>query len=575
MNPILAVATTSRFETAIIFAVVILGFFWFVRVAKAKERQPLRLKTFFLGGATIGPEFTENNTVGLTFAWAGGTWFFVTVAYHNGPWVVLLQIPWVFSLVMLALLFRRILPATKDRTIHGFIRERYGMPSQKVAATATTLGYLINAGFELFWASMMFAQCLGRPDLIPAVGILLAVITGLYCSIGGYKANVRTDKIQNILGVLGLTVLAAAMLSTTSTVPALAGAICIFCAGSFGYILLNIFLNKVPALQKSQTKISVAFAVIACVISVFLIWFGSKTEGGPVVTKFLSSTPMPSFLLFGLLSFQVVFNMVDMANWQSIAANGDMPPDDYRKIKWSIVRGGLWLFWFPALGGSLIGCALRGLSGPLEDNAIFTAAFSLVFPGGGDLLRGLLLGVMFLGFISTSLSTVDNYVLAATQTIWYDIVRSRQHGEILKANDGGRQEERFVKNARRLLLPVSLGMVLLFWYLYHTYKGNVLNFQSVMYACALVLFPPVIFALFLPKEKTEYRSRAVFLGMLVAVVTVIAMFFYSSQLPETDWRKNWFPNLMPVVAVGISLLFFGGGGWICSFWKKSPAMKSN
>ncbi|MBI5383561.1 MAG: hypothetical protein HZA90_02620 [Verrucomicrobia bacterium] len=575
MNPILAIATTSRFETALIFAVVILGFYWFVRIAKAKERQPLRLKTFFLGGATIGPEMTENNTVGLTFAWAGGTWFFVTVAYHNGPWVVLLQIPWVFSLVMLALLFRRILPATKDRTIHGFIRERYGVPSQKVAASATTLGYLINAGFEMFWASLMFAQCLGRPDLIPVVGILLAVIAGLYCSIGGYTANVRTDKIQNILGVLGLTVLAAAMLSTASTVPVLGGAIGVFCAGSLGYILLSMFLNKVPALKQNQTRISVAFAVVACVISVILIWFGAKHENEPVVTKFLSSTPMSPFLLFGLLSFQVVFNMVDMANWQSIAANGDVSTIDYREIKWSIVRGSLWLFWFPALGGSLIGCALRGVGGPLEDNTIFNDAFALVLPGGGELLRGLLLGVMFLGFISTSLSTVDNYVLAAAQTIWYDIVRSRQHGEILKAGDGGWQEERFVKNARRLLLPVSLAMVLLFWYLYHTYKGDVLNFQAVMYAWALVLFPPVIFALFLPKEKTEYRGWAVFFGMSVAVATVIVMFFYASRLPETDWRKNWFPNLMPLFAVGISLLFFGVGGWICSFWKKSPEVKSN
>ena len=141
---------------------------------------------------------------------------------------------------------------------------------------------------------------------------------------------------------------------------------------------------------------------------------------------------------------------------------------------------------------------------------------------------------------------------------------------------GGRSDSSRI--ARRLLLPVSLAMVLFFWYLYTKYQGDVLNFQAVMYAWALVLLPPVVFGLLKPKEKTTARSWGVFFGMFVAVATVIVMFFYATHFPENDWHKNWIPNLMPVVAVGISLVGFVMGvlgDWLFNSGKKQPEGKPN
>src|SRR5262245_43908141 len=100
----------SRLQLAVSFAVIALGFYWFVKIASRRAPDSWRLKGFFLGGANVGPDLTEQNTLGITFAWSGGIWFFVTLAYNFGPWVLALQLPWCFSIFWLAALLRRILP---------------------------------------------------------------------------------------------------------------------------------------------------------------------------------------------------------------------------------------------------------------------------------------------------------------------------------------------------------------------------------------------------------------------------------------------------------------------------------
>jgi len=540
-----------------LFIILILGLWIFVKIAQKRQHEAGRLKTFFLGGANIGPEFTEHNTLGTTFAWSGGTWFFVTVAYSNGPWVVLLQLPWCFSIILLALWFRRILPATRNRTLHGFLASRYGAKTQALGALATSIGYIINSGFEIFWGSLLFATSLSRPDLIVPVAFLLAILTGLYCSIGGYISNVKTDKVQNLLGVVALALLLFFVILRTPFSKYVTSASIIFIIGSVVYVLLSSMLPRYPKLQSNrfQSRTAIIFAIIAIVVAV-LLWIGGViTETDKADSFLLKSSLLPIPLLVGLLSFQLFFNAIDMSNWQQIAANGDIAPEQHNSIKWSIIRASLYLLWFPALGGTLLGCTLRALSSELTSANIFAYAFNQVIPSGGQVLRGLVLGFIFLGFIATSLSTADTLLMSATQTLSYDIFWRKRLNKLL-ANELNIQDEySFVNTAKKLLIPIALLMVGVFWLLYISYKGEVLNFQAMMYAWALSLFFPVFFAFYQPR-KAEKNSIAVFWGIAVGLTAVTFMFFLALRKGIPTTEKDWLLNLMPIVSNGTSLIAY-------------------
>jgi hypothetical protein len=571
-------ASLPSLQIVMIFAVVFVGFFWFIRIAIRQRSESWRLKTFFLGGANIGPELTEQNTIGITFAWSGGLWFYVTLAYHNGPWVVLMQIPWMFSILLLAFLFRRILPGAKNRTIHGFLAERYGWPVQKVAAVATTIGYVLIAGFEMFWASLLFAQVLGRPDLAVPTALLVALITGAYCAIGGYISNVTTDKPQNLLGVAALAGLLILMASQATLGTPLNAAITVFAIGSVIYVAVSTLLGKVRAFQSSrfQSSLALAFGFVALIVTFVLMAQGNADAVTELPVNPFKNLPLSPDLLIGLLSFLFIFNAVDMQNWQSIAANGDAQPASFPKLQWSLVRAAIYILWFPALGGMLIGCALRMLSTDLSDQTIFNAAFAQVLPHAGDIVRGLVIGVLLLGLLSTSLSTADSLVMSGVQTLTYDILWTKKLEHIHTLEHPEQEEEAFVRKARLLLIPLALLMTLVFWRLWVVYKGEVLNFQSMMYASALSLFAPVMFALFRRVNPTKRRATpvcvGVCIGMCAAIAAVLVMFIVASQLsaedPHEAQLKGWLLNLMPIVSNGISLVAYGLGSLVARFSKE-------
>ncbi len=536
----------SQLQIALIFVVISTGFYWFVRIAQASSSTSWRLKSFFLGGADIGPELTEHNTLGITFAWSGGIWFFTTLAYHSGPWVLLLQLPWCFSIVWFALLFRHVIRAARDRTIHGFLGEHYGPAVRVVAAVATTLGYVVNCGFELFWAALMFSAALGRPDITVPVAMLLAVVTGFYCSIGGYASNAATDRPQNLLGVLSLGLLLA-LFSAAHSLPTIANAaVVMFCVGAVVYVSMHYLMRfrrfAVLNTPTFQSRAAVSYAVLACVITLALVAYGFSGTSDPGPRAVLGNYGVSPAILVGILGFQFFFNVIDMANWQQIAANGDAPPAKHRELKWSIIRASLYLLWFPALGGTLLGCALRSLPTNLSDDQVFSAAFGGLASTGGEVATGLVLGFLFLGFLATSLSTADSMVMSAVQTLSYDILWRRRLDE---ARGYEEREERFVSRSRALIIPLSLLMVSAFWAMYVAYQGDVFNFQAMMYAWALTLFGPAVFAL----RGRVVGGGWVLCGMLVGLASVIVMLGLALTLPtEQADTKSWLLQLMPVIA---------------------------
>lgn len=553
----------SNTQLLCIFFIVGLGLYAFVKIAQ-REPRDWHLKSFFLGGGKIGPDLTEHNTLDITFAWSGGIYFFALLAYQSGPWVMVLQLAWCFSIVVLALLLPRIIRRIRGQTIHGFLAEHYGQVAQVIAAVATTSGYVINAGYEFYWSALMLSSALGRPAMLLPLAVMFAVIAGTYCTIGGYRSNARTDKPQNLLGVASLALIVPLLAAQFHLSGVVLIASLIFAGGSVLYVVLTVVHSArtggLP--RRVLNTVAIAFAAVG-----FLVLGGiyaGAADGSAEQSLMVSKALSPSLLL-GLLSFLPFFNVVDMQNWQQIAANEDMAESSYRDLSWSIVRATLYVYWFPSLGGVLIGTALRAYPGTLTDTTLFNAVFASLAPDLPDVLRGLLIGFIVLGLIATSLSTFDSFLMSALQTIRYDLFGRKRLSEIKVGLGNAEQKERaFVSLSRKLLIPIAVSMIVVFYYLDTAYPGQILNFQAVMYAAPLMLIAPLLLALFTQSESRSRHSFAVSLSLSLGLLILFGMFRAFSAEGASAWEKEWLPNLMPVTALAFTT---AGIGLSALYWK--------
>jgi len=544
----------SQTQLVIIFAVIFAGYYLFWRIAKANI-QPWNFKAFFLGNANIGTDLTENNTLGITFAWSGGTWYFAWLAYQYGPWVIVSQIFWCASIICLALLLPKIITQISNKTIHGFLRDRYGDSTQRAAAIATTIGYFVNAGFELFWSSLLLARCLNREDLSLPVALVFAILVGTYCAVGGYKSNATIDKAQNLFGVLSLAGLVW-LVSTAIHIPSsFALAAQLFLGGAIIYTVVSLLLYFKPLRRfpRVQNGMAALYALAAFAIAYLII---VPTHSGAHLASFpVTNAPVPLWVIIGTVTFQIFFNVIDMQNWQEIAANGDAPPAQYKFLSWAIVRASLYLLWFPALGGVLLGYLLKVLSAQVTDQNLFTYAFAQVLPHTDILLRALILGLLFLGFISTSLSTVGDLLMSALQTVSFDIVWPKRIQQLMarapsEASTG--EQRKLVLKARTWLIPMAVIMVVTFWGLWKLYPGPVFNFQAMMYAAPLALLAPVLIALLLPRVAKYLSGTVTFTAIVASVAAIVIMFVVSAIPGMSDPVVNWTLSFMPLAANLIS-----------------------
>jgi Na+/proline symporter len=551
------------FEIQIVIIVIAAGFLYFVNTAWKHRKDSYRLKSFFLGGAQLGPTLTEHNSLGMTFAWSGGTWFFVLMAFYYGPWVALLQIPWCLSIVFFGLLFTRIQNVTRNKTIHGFLEICYDRKVRIVACLATSLGYIFNTGFELFWSGKLFSSVfdISLIDLALPVGIVLSIITAVYCNIGGYRANASTDKSQNILGVLALAILSVFVALSTKSSPLILSSI-IFSVGSLIYIIISLISKH--SITNSFSKIISAFSLIIAIATIIIsIWLSLITNTNVENTALFKIDSPSIIFLVGLIFFQLIFNIVDMANWQSIAANGDIPLEEHTKMKWSIIRSALYLNWFPALGGTIIGLGLRTSMdiSLINDNNIFHFAFTTVLVGQGEIIRGLLLGIILLGFISTTLSTADSYLMAAANTLTYDLFMNKRVKKLL-LNENPDEEKKLIHQIKGILFPLSIFMVIFFWLSYYFYSkigGNVLDFQMIMYSFAISLFTPVLYGLFKKNSQINLLGTTTFLAITFGILSSVLPYLYTIIFDVSDSLRGILVNLTPLYSfLASTIIFFIG-----------------
>lgn len=504
--------------------IICLGFIYYWRLAN-KEKFALTFSNFFLGGGKVGAKPTHNTNWGLSLAFANAFWYFTYLAYHYGLQVFLYNLPWVAGVGFLGYKLMTYLRASQYGTIHTFLGTCYGSNVRKVASIATVIGYLLNCGFEVFYSSYLLSLILGFSNAGILFAITLAVFCGLYCMIGGYQANLITDVPQNKIAIISI-------------------------------ILLIFFLWLCPSITDKSVASNLRFS-------------GPEIPDGD--------------LLISILVFTSLFNLVDMANWQSIAANSSQDLDkmgkgEIKKLRWAFYSSALKQIIAPGLLGSIVGVMLRNYSSAFSDEQLYPIAFKLAFSGFPEIISAVLVGFILLGFISATLSSADNYILASAQTLVNDLFYHKQYQDIEAIEDKEKrllEEELFIKKLRRRLPIYAVFIVLLFAFLYYQLPSYVFGFQFIMYGTAICMAPSLFMAFKYLKhhpnnfleilkvyKKTSFLSIG--LGILATILPfIVTTFFMQPQtviqfleqigLPK---RTTLFLNLAPVFGISIAIVVF-------------------
>jgi len=108
--------------------------------------------------------------------------------------------------------------AEKHVTLHEFISSAFqdSKPLRRTAASISVLSFCLALGFELYYGSQILGSFLQLPEKSHLfVALFLAVLTGLYSCLGGFRAVFRTDTAQYSLLIVGVFAISFLMFLAT------------------------------------------------------------------------------------------------------------------------------------------------------------------------------------------------------------------------------------------------------------------------------------------------------------------------------------------------------------------------
>ena len=364
----------------IIMLVVFFGIM--VGVGLLCRRNATDVSGFVLGGRNVGPWLT---------AFAYGTSYFSAVIFVGYAG----QFGWKFgiastfiglgnafigSLLAWIILARRTRLQTrhlKTATMPEYFGKRYDSNALKIVASIIVFIFLIPYTASLYnGLSRLFEMAFPGVSYNVCV-IVMAVLTGIYVTLGGYMATAINDFIQGIIMLIGIVLVIAAVLGTHG-----------------GFTASLIELAKVECVSPEGTVIPGGFAA----------FFGPDPFGllCVVILTSLGTWGLPQMVQ----KFYAIKSEKNIAKGTIIST-----------IFAIIVAGGCYF-----LGG------FARISGVSEEAGNPVGGFDAVIPAMIEKLPDLLIGVVIVLVLSASMSTLSSLVLASSSTLTLDMIK----GHIVK-----------------------------------------------------------------------------------------------------------------------------------------------
>lgn len=348
-----------------------LGFFFYIVLAQ--RRKSSRIEDFFVGGRNIGAPLFTQTTWGSSFAFGNSIFYAVWLGYTMGLSALWVQTLWAGGMVCYALLLPRLISYTQEYTLHGFLGSQYGRWARFTASIISILGLTIGLGFEVTFAGQYFAQVTRIEHFEWLVVLIFAVFTATFSSIGGFKANMITDRITNYI--------------------------------SLAVLLLLVALMAI----ENWTQLRPSFALPAIADSAF---------------DFSSSSLI---FLIGVAFFPL-YNIVDMSNWQNVSANSlasdhsSASTEQRVKMRTAMLKAAAFFLFAPVLTGTFLGYMIKVLERGTQDQTSFMAPIMFDLMPVGMSIAAVGLALATFAFMASSLSLINSWLLACSQTLSWDLI---------------------------------------------------------------------------------------------------------------------------------------------------------
>jgi sodium/proline symporter len=477
--------------TISILATTLVGLAIYIIIAQRQKND--RIEKFFLAGRNIGINLFEHTTWATSNGSANGIWYAIWLGYTIGLAGIWLQSFWVIGIFLYSYLIPKIVPHSEKYTLHGFLGAYFGKGARLVASFVSLTGLFVCLGFEISYVSGFYTQVLGiNKELIVPVIFAFSIFISVFCTIGGFSANAKTDKISNILATLSL------------------------------FIIFFILLY-----YKYSHNIEIKDASI----------------------KPLAENPWSFYwgvIFFGLYQF------VDMTNWQTVSANS--LKDDAESVKAmqkKIRKAGVEIFFFPIVLGTIAGFMLKSITANISQETILSEIAKNYLPVG-DIISIILLSIICFSFVAASLSATDSWLLASSQTISWDLTDyklfNKNTFDISKLEDEDHQV--VLRKAKMLLIIIGV-VVTGFIYWVSTRWNQVFALQFVMFGAGLSMIPALIYGLFYCKDENVNPKikKFAFASITIGFLTSIGIFGYSIFINDPN-----IVNHIPYVTLAISTL---------------------
>lgn len=447
---------THELKLALMVVPALLMGAWLVYAAIAHRPNRFRLSDYFLAGGKIGPGLTRANVNGGNMALANGVWYFVVLGYFDGGLSILAQITWGLSIFGVGFLVPTILASAKrGETLHGFLGYIFGSPRLRVAcAIVTCTGYLLNFGFETYISGSIMSSVLGGNESLKWIFVgALVLATALYISIAGFLGNVSADRTQLFVGIATLLAL-----------------LVLLCASLFG--------SRSP-----------------------------MPDGATISPVFLGL----SFAKYaGIVAYTSIFNMVDVSNWQSVAANKSLTDANaLRELRRSWLKIAVFVVFFPGIIAVAIGCLFRWKQG-LTDTQLIGDITAVLLPGAPESLRAIVLGLLMMGLLVLALVYSENLLSAAQFTLMADVFGVSRYDKLVSPDhpDDPEGEDDFVRWCQRRTFLIALGAFALFAIaLRQLGEAKVFGFMFIIFGSATSMFPAVVMATIAARKNKKLDDK--------------------------------------------------------------------
>lgn len=472
------------------FALTIIAF---LLLSLTQTRPAGTIQQYFWGDGDLPRRSVVSLLLSNSFS-LNGLLYQVWLGYLIGWWSIGIQVVWCASFLILWNRSGRIAAVLHRGTMHGILADQFGETAGRLAAVASIIGFAGLIGWEAVVGATVLREFGGVGiGLYVVLPIVLALVSAYYTRSGGLHGNGRMNLIQN----------------------------------RFKGLVLIVATGAIILILPSGLSASAA----------------NKTWDAALIN-------LGGIALIANLSFSVLWQIVDMSLWQSLAGltrKGE--GDAEQQLRAAIWRSALTVLIFPGVVGTFIGVTLAGARVEATDMNILNVFVTQV--GQYPILALLLIGA----FAAAMLSTIDGYSLAASQAFSWDIARRRQVKALLRLEeprDPTNDDRLVISLSRALVFVVGVGGAILMISLVFGLGISLFNLVYAVVVGQMSLSGPMLVTLF---GRVDFRTKLGWLPIAMSLLAGLATLI--AGLTVAPNALPWAPLVTIVISLVLSFgLYF-------------------